>query len=476
MSQSQYDTAKDIVLDLLGWGVPPEYLVNCGLSREIIYYVFVDFNLRLPSNLDLAGLPPLPYPRNLHYTSPEPISPPANISNRQRSQSNTSSSRPSHGHPSLPQKPSAPLGTLSTETSTLSATALPFLPGPSVPAASSTDLIDMELQRRQELLARKHLVNKLKQVAPVPPRASLESRLSEPKDVEMTPSTPAVPKQTVDDFLKSIGPGTPVEKHREDEMDVDDPIPGLSYTSDVPIPPHSSPRRPEPHPTSVSTSGPSNDVSFQAQSENGAARDPSVERRAYERRSRSRSNDKSDTSESQAREHSAGLRRGTKRPVAADFVDMDSGPSRSHYHGYNDYHTGRHGHHHHRRRPQSFAGLSGNRRMVIHLSDTSEDEEDEDPDDHAHRSQGHVRQPPRLGITVSGPVVGSMDVVPTRSAVEEKEQEIQKMRELIARRERARLDKLAAVSLPCPCNLFVFLTWDSVSEFLQVHPTWSGYR
>ena len=60
MTQAQYDAAKDIVLDLLGWGVPPDYLVSCGVSREIMFYVFTELNLRLPSNFDATGIPPYP--------------------------------------------------------------------------------------------------------------------------------------------------------------------------------------------------------------------------------------------------------------------------------------------------------------------------------------------------------------------------------------------------------------------------------
>ena len=82
MNQEQYDTAKDIVLDLLGWGVPPEYLVDCGLSREIVFYVFLELNLRLPANLDVSGLPQMD---SFYSASPEPISPPPTLSPRQRS-------------------------------------------------------------------------------------------------------------------------------------------------------------------------------------------------------------------------------------------------------------------------------------------------------------------------------------------------------------------------------------------------------
>ena len=60
VTQKQYDTAKEVVLDILGYGVPPEYLIDCGISKEIIYYVFTELNLRLPSNLVTTGIPPYP--------------------------------------------------------------------------------------------------------------------------------------------------------------------------------------------------------------------------------------------------------------------------------------------------------------------------------------------------------------------------------------------------------------------------------
>ena len=62
VTQRQYDTAKEVILDILGYGVPPEYLIDCGLSREIIYYVFTELSLRLPNNLDVVGIPPYPPP------------------------------------------------------------------------------------------------------------------------------------------------------------------------------------------------------------------------------------------------------------------------------------------------------------------------------------------------------------------------------------------------------------------------------
>ncbi len=40
--------AKILILDLLGWGVSPEYILNRGVSHKLVCSVFADLNLRLP--------------------------------------------------------------------------------------------------------------------------------------------------------------------------------------------------------------------------------------------------------------------------------------------------------------------------------------------------------------------------------------------------------------------------------------------
>lgn len=50
MTDEQLWEAKVVVLDLLGWGVPPSYLIDFGLSRETVYYVFTELQLKLPDN------------------------------------------------------------------------------------------------------------------------------------------------------------------------------------------------------------------------------------------------------------------------------------------------------------------------------------------------------------------------------------------------------------------------------------------
>jgi hypothetical protein len=55
VSEEELDLAKSIVLDLLGWGVEPEYLIECGVSSQAIYKIFTDLHLRLPNNLTYFG-------------------------------------------------------------------------------------------------------------------------------------------------------------------------------------------------------------------------------------------------------------------------------------------------------------------------------------------------------------------------------------------------------------------------------------
>ncbi|KAI5897174.1 uncharacterized protein SCHCODRAFT_02616887 [Schizophyllum commune H4-8] len=211
MTQEQYDTAKDIILDLLGWGVHPDHLYAMGLSREIIYYVFSELNLRFPANLDTTGL--IPYTPNMQRPEPTP----------QRAGM----------HHSLPPKP-PPL----------------VIPGQPLQQSSSRQqvtneppsaaLLDMEQQRRQELLARKR-----KAAASKPPRSQRRN-----SDVEMRPPAPI---DEVEDFLQSIAPGpsaqlppkptfaayppvsAPSSSFFDDDMDVDE-IPGLSSSRPDPPP------------------------------------------------------------------------------------------------------------------------------------------------------------------------------------------------------------------------------------------------
>ncbi|CAL1712720.1 unnamed protein product [Somion occarium] len=457
MTQEQYDTAKDIILDLLGWGVPPEYLVNCGLSREIVYYVFVELNLRMPSNLDLTGLPnPETYidynapSSDMQYDDQAPYSPPTLPVGSYRTQ----------GHPSLPQKPRAPQGHSPTlprsPTSGLSANATPFAPGAS-PRVDEASLLDMEQQRRQELLARKAvLASRRKTASSAPESASTasldpETMKSLPRILQRAQSTSsAVAKETVDDFLNSIGPvkddksgQAPQRTESPDAMDVDE-IPGLSA-----IEPSSSSRPP---PVSANRSlSLSDDLSpiSPAFPQSGAfnesfrpASSSQVERRDEDHGmdvdgsgSNTPTNGSSSSSSSAQQ-----VRRPGKRPVAADFVDME--PSRSNGSG-PYYHVPR------RKAPSSFAGVIATRRMVINLSDSEDEVEDTvngrmgSGARYRHYSTQHSRATAQSATTTSR--VSPRAATP--AALLEKEKEIQMMRELIAQREQQKLKKLSGNSM-----------------------------
>lgn len=51
VSDADLDQAKVLVLDLLGWGVSPEYLIERGISHALVYTVFTDLQLRLPDKI-----------------------------------------------------------------------------------------------------------------------------------------------------------------------------------------------------------------------------------------------------------------------------------------------------------------------------------------------------------------------------------------------------------------------------------------
>ncbi|KAI0786878.1 hypothetical protein C8Q75DRAFT_249427 [Abortiporus biennis] len=431
MTQKQYDTAKDIVLDLLGWGVPPEYLASCGLSHELIYFIFSELNLRLPSNIDFSGIAVDPY---AHCESPEPITPVPHTGSTHSPM--TSVPRPLQGHPSLPQKPSVPQGSVN-EASVLSPSAVPFIPGTSASEgiSSAALLLDMEQQRRQELLARKAVQasRKTKLALTTSPNSGPSGQPPTIQN-ELGSASSDIPKETVEDFLKSIGSvsdtpttnntPTPTHSTSPDAMDVDEP-PGLrgtdgelslldtdtrlsvSLTRSISVSDVSSPSANTVLPSAAisSSSRPSSVDSSSHTSNPHTDVDPAVQGSGS---STPRQND------------SSGLpRRVTKRPVASDFVDMEPGSTR----GY-----GRHNHPyqpHPRKKTNSFAGIVGHRRMVIHLSDSEDEDEDTHPTSTA-----------RTSVTPSA----------TPSALLEKEQEIRRMRELIAQREQNRLKKLAAAS------------------------------
>jgi hypothetical protein len=147
-------------------------------------------------------------------------------------------------------------------------------------------------------------------------------------------------------------------------------------------------------------------------------------------------------------------RRGTKRPVAADFVDFEQSPRNSNMNG-GSYSTQR------RKTQAGFASVSEMRRCVIDLSDSEDDgvAEPVTSDYSASNQEPKVvlvarRLTPAAAISSgSGSSTPASTLAPavtmttlSPAALTEKEQEIRRMKELIREREeRGRMKRLVSV-------------------------------
>ncbi|KAJ3851400.1 hypothetical protein EV368DRAFT_43222 [Lentinula lateritia] len=413
MNQEQYDTAKDIVLDLLGWGVAPEYLVDCGLSREIVFYVFSELNLRLPQNLNTDGI--IPYTPSTLETL---LRVPTRVSSPLGSDSDTL--RPL-GHPSLPPKPSFPGQDRSRDS----------IPKPMESSGNTADvtvLLDMERQRRQELLARKavqasRITRSMGSISPTSKPMDVDD-----KDVEMTgpPMTSLAPSESVDDFLRSIEPVG------AGKMDVDE-VPGLASTST----PVLVEREKSIDYMVESPSGQTLPTDEHLMSSVGASTSGEGSRR-------------SSSSENISGTGNGSARRNGKRPVAADFVDFDAAPRDQHGSGI-------------KRSTGSFASISTMRRCVIDLSDSEGEADGEDMQIKPAAvppgtTNSRYSTPPTSSAAAATPDFRTMS--PAALAV--KELEIQKMRQMIAEREQGRRMKLKVGSTKRICTNFKLKTWQKL--------------
>ncbi|KAG8967861.1 hypothetical protein FRC03_009148 [Tulasnella sp. 419] len=61
LTEDQLTEAKDLILDVLGYGFQPEDLKVIGLDPGLIAICFAELNLVLPDNIRPAEIPPLPY-------------------------------------------------------------------------------------------------------------------------------------------------------------------------------------------------------------------------------------------------------------------------------------------------------------------------------------------------------------------------------------------------------------------------------
>ncbi|KAA1469905.1 hypothetical protein DENSPDRAFT_835590 [Dentipellis sp. KUC8613] len=517
MTQDQYNTAKDIVLDLLGWGVAPEYLVHCGLSREIVYYVFTELNLRLPTDFDSTGILPFPPTKSviaaLFSSTTTPSTPTMRAAAAVQYPSGGSAI---HGIVSASRVSNAQSPGASTSMNGLSAAAPTFIPKSSNPSSPSAEalsaaasLADMEQRTKRQLLARKAVLDSRKRGNSGATSSSHSASKAVTIDTKAA-SRPLAPAASVDDFLNSIDPtsaGSSSDKNTglsrastlifasSDAMDVDDDIPGLSSgsfskyfgassskpsatTQSAPVTAQDAPATTEP----PNHSGSDDVASSSDEAKEKRAPGPSSNGNTL---SRKKTEDASGDGfaagasgavpGSGSSSHSSSTpvpavvpRRGTKRPVASDFVDVDSTYNANPYtvsslsrtnstngngaqeHG-NGYTAIHHPNPHVRRKLNaaaaaaaggtSFASVSNMRRCVIDVSDT----EDEDGEEDGIQREASKAGPSRPSGTGSGGTPRPGSAMGEKSAVE-LELEIKKMREMIREREEMRLRKLAAQS------------------------------
>ncbi|KLO08328.1 hypothetical protein SCHPADRAFT_944553 [Schizopora paradoxa] len=483
MSIDQLNMVKELVLDLLGWGVAPEYLVECGLTRHAIYYAFTELNLKLPKNLDTTGIDPYPFPRPSVATTDSDT-----INASDASYKDTSPRRPTSGHP-LPAKPVAARSpTFGTDRKSRS---------PS--DGSEQVLLDIEAQKRQELLARRAvLASRKKSGFPTPNSeaspsydfvSNMDSKQSDSAYLSassdpLAESTRVVPLENIDDFLNSmisetslppklrsrvIEPSTSKFGHPE-RMELDNPpsaetndvvrngdVSKTTLSPDAPVfhPANSTPK---------STSG-DNPESLLIQSHSHSptpvellpAADSSIDSKASTSSTiNTQSNLNRDTSlpPSQSSNTSVPARRGTKRPVASDFVDVEmQSSSLPRSSSFNPPVPPPHV----RRKIGGFAGLNGHgtRRCVIDLSDSEDGEDDPgggsgagEPDSRHRpmsRNSAPIQSPRPVRSLPSSSMSKPTSMGPSPSELLKKEQQIQRMKEIIARREQERLKKLDAV-------------------------------
>ena len=73
----EYEEAKGLILDLLGFGMTPEDLIDTNVSKRLIVYCMREMNLRIPFNVDLSDIVPYEPPSVMPLCSDASPSPEA---------------------------------------------------------------------------------------------------------------------------------------------------------------------------------------------------------------------------------------------------------------------------------------------------------------------------------------------------------------------------------------------------------------
>ncbi|KAG8734850.1 hypothetical protein FRC12_018326, partial [Ceratobasidium sp. 428] len=221
MTARDLDEAKRLILDLLGLGVTPEYLVDCGISAQCLAICFYEMNLRFPLNLDRSKIDlPSFYDVDKHMKesisrdravrqrnrdratqrpidslSQGPESPTSKVTvlpDLDRSASIHKQKRGSLPSPpiSLPSKPVLPIpkkGELSYNVEPADQHTVDTQPPPTGPGAFKDQMDLAEDQKRMEMLARKAAMDSIKKraVKSSPrPHADDTARLTQPGEAQ----------------------------------------------------------------------------------------------------------------------------------------------------------------------------------------------------------------------------------------------------------------------------------------------------
>lgn len=430
MSDDEIFEAKVIILDILGWGVPSQYLLDCGISPLAIVVCLSDLRLRIPRDLEFLI--------------------------RDAEQHVVTASQQLHGGYNANGK-------------TLSAQAPPFVPQRTnivpqtpPPATPPTDLDNIEQQRKQELLARRAVLQSMKKPKGLPLSASLadsDVAYSSPRGYQENGhvSVPHVPEpDAVDAFLDGLMAGgggddaNMEDGQSNDQMEVEQALVATTpeQVDEEPTPPPLAESFNPPPQLSAgyNMSSTLNAAPSYSQSAgsftggvNGWDSGPSASSATTPRALTPSTNTPHFHQQLQA----GPLRKNTKRPVAADFVEyntsQDSGPvpaqlraapTRSYTsesatsNGFN------------RRR---HLGPIMQQRLVIDLSD-DEGSTDGEHEVTTHVKNGHSRATAG-GVNSSGLNANIGREGSTSSVVDEQKQSLlqQKQKEIELMRERIRL-------------------------------------
>lgn len=429
MTQDEYDSVKVIVLDLLGWGIDFKYLLESGINKSLLYYVFNELNLRLPDDFDMAGI--------ILYT-------PEAMAQAQQQASASMAPPPAHNSSSLPVDIGLlPKPSLSSRLTTPPPTSVLTQ---AMGSPVDSDLHDMERRRRQELVARKAAAQASRK-----PKRSDNGKMfviTTSDGAKENDTNSLIPAESVDDFLNSLGP---VQNLKLSIADNTHPPPETKDDMEV----DSTPEQKE-----LIESDPEKAIQRRAFSDRSFSEPPPPSTEAPPTSVSSTSTIFSPVTSTFVPNAEAPppariqpVRRGTKRPVASDFVDFDS-PPRKHD---SFRHTERTNGNSQlnaipRRLPTrtSFHNIGASRRCVIELSDS---EEEDGPQSSAQqlyeesaRQGKELNRQGRQSLYPSPAPFKASDAM-SPAALAQKESEIRKMRELIAQREEeTRLRKLAV----CP--------------------------